>query len=173
MHVKITIVLVFAALGWAAMASAQQGKITVYADQVTNQISRHMTGACLEDVNHEVYGGLYSQMIFGESFQEPAPAVPLKSFSSYGGSWEAKDDVLMAAAGDGPKLVADGQELAAGEVGAGLYLPGGKGGNAGLIVRVSDAGIGADKFNGYEIALDPAGALVLGRHRQNWEPLRR
>ena len=30
-----------------------------------------MTGACLEDINHEVYGGLYSQMIFGESFQEP------------------------------------------------------------------------------------------------------
>ena len=28
-------------------------------------------GACLEDVNHEVYGGLYSQMVFGESFQEP------------------------------------------------------------------------------------------------------
>jgi len=29
-----------------------------------------MTGACIEDVNHEIYGGIYSQMIFGESFQE-------------------------------------------------------------------------------------------------------
>lgn len=26
----------------------------------------------MEDVNHEIYGGLYSQMIFGESFAEPA-----------------------------------------------------------------------------------------------------
>lgn len=34
-------------------------------------VSRYLTGACIEDVNHEVYGGLYSQMIFGESFQEP------------------------------------------------------------------------------------------------------
>ena len=30
-----------------------------------------MTGSCIEDVNHEIYGGIYSQMIFGESFQEP------------------------------------------------------------------------------------------------------
>lgn len=29
-------------------------------------------GACIEDVNHEIYGGLYSQMLFGESFQEGA-----------------------------------------------------------------------------------------------------
>ena len=26
----------------------------------------------LEDVNHELYGGLYSQLVFGESFEEPA-----------------------------------------------------------------------------------------------------
>ena len=39
---------------------------------VLHPISRTLTGACLEDVNHEVYGGLYSQMIFGESFAEPA-----------------------------------------------------------------------------------------------------
>ncbi|CAL1141639.1 unnamed protein product [Cladocopium goreaui] len=26
----------------------------------------------IEDVNNELYGGLYSQMIYGESFEEPA-----------------------------------------------------------------------------------------------------
>ncbi len=36
-------------------------------------VSRYLTGACIEDVNHEIYGGLYSQMLFGESFQEPPP----------------------------------------------------------------------------------------------------
>ena len=30
-----------------------------------------MYGSCIEDVNHEIYGGLYAQQIFGESFEEP------------------------------------------------------------------------------------------------------
>jgi alpha-L-arabinofuranosidase len=44
--------------------------ITIYPDHFIKQVSPLMTGACVEDVNHEIYGGLYSQMIFGESFQE-------------------------------------------------------------------------------------------------------
>jgi hypothetical protein len=47
------------------------------------------------------------------------------------------------------------------------------GGNAGLIVKVNQPGKGHDDFNGYEVSLEPAGTLVLGRHRQNWEPIRR
>ncbi|MGA2870642.1 MAG: hypothetical protein ABSF34_15955, partial [Verrucomicrobiota bacterium] len=49
-------------------ARAQDATITVHADHVVHQVSRHLTGACLEDVNHEIYGGIYSQMVFGESF---------------------------------------------------------------------------------------------------------
>jgi len=30
-----------------------------------------LLGACMEDVNHELYGGIWSQMIFGEAFEEP------------------------------------------------------------------------------------------------------
>jgi hypothetical protein len=48
-----------------------EATITIH-DRVSNRITRFMTGACLEDVNHEVYGGIYSQMLYGESFQEPA-----------------------------------------------------------------------------------------------------
>ena len=55
--------------GWAL---AQEARIEVRAGAATRPVSRYMTGACIEDVNHEVYGGIYSQMIFGESFQEPA-----------------------------------------------------------------------------------------------------
>ncbi|MEN6307078.1 MAG: hypothetical protein ABFD91_04910, partial [Anaerohalosphaeraceae bacterium] len=40
-----------------------KGKIVVLADKVTHNISPLTTGACIEDVNHEVYGGIYSQMI--------------------------------------------------------------------------------------------------------------
>ena len=44
-------------------------------------------------------------------------------------------------------------------------------GNAGLIVHVSDPGVGADRFIGYEIALDPQrNMLRLGRHRQGRGP---
>ena len=53
-------------------APAQEARIHVYPSEVTHELSRYMTGACIEDINHEIYGGLYSQMIFGESFQEPA-----------------------------------------------------------------------------------------------------
>src|ERR1039458_3931925 len=69
--------LMMSALVGCSLAAAQEAQIVIHADQVSGRVSRYLTGACIEDVNHEIYGGLYSQMIFGESFQEPAPAVPL------------------------------------------------------------------------------------------------
>ncbi len=69
-----------ALLTLAAAAFADGPRIIVRADQPGHRISRYLTGACLEDVNHEVYGGIYSQMIFGESFQEP----PAKSGAGQG-----------------------------------------------------------------------------------------
>lgn len=47
-------------------------RIDVDAARVISHPSKYMTGACIEDVNHEVYGGIYTQMLFGESFQAPA-----------------------------------------------------------------------------------------------------
>lgn len=44
--------------------------LRIFPDETIGKISPYLTGACLEDVNHEVYGGIYSQMIFGESFEE-------------------------------------------------------------------------------------------------------
>lgn len=52
--------------------AGDEARIEVHADHVVGPVSKYVTGACLEDVNHEVYGGIYSQMIYGESFQEPA-----------------------------------------------------------------------------------------------------
>jgi hypothetical protein len=60
---------------FAIMARGEDtATITIDSSKPTKPISRFLTSACLEDVNHEVYGGLWSQLIFGESFQEPAPA---------------------------------------------------------------------------------------------------
>ncbi len=61
-----------------------EATIDVRADRVIHTVSRHLTGACLEDVNHEVYGGIYSQLIFGENFQEPPPSPDTKAIS---GMW--------------------------------------------------------------------------------------
>ena len=44
--------------------------ITAHADRVLGNISPYMVGAGIEDVNHELIGGIYTQMLWGESFEE-------------------------------------------------------------------------------------------------------
>jgi alpha-L-arabinofuranosidase len=47
------------------------------AQVVQTNLSLLHYGGCLEDLNHEIYGGLYAQLIYGESFEEgPAVEVP-------------------------------------------------------------------------------------------------
>jgi alpha-L-arabinofuranosidase len=65
------IVLAASLLMTAFRASAADFTLGIRTDAPATPVSRFMTGVCLEDVNHEVYGGIYSQMIFGESFAEP------------------------------------------------------------------------------------------------------
>ena len=144
--------------------------IDVHADRTIARVSRFTTGACIEDVNHEIYGGLYSQMVFGESFQEPPITSAPPGFSAYGGNWLVRDGEVTAAAGDGPKLIYEKTKLSNGEASVEIFFPDKTAGNAGLILRVDRPGAGADLFTGYEIALHPdSGELLLGRHRQNWE----
>ncbi len=156
----------------ALAASGQEARVRVRPDNVLHRISRYLTGACIEDVNHEIYGGIYSQMIFGESFQEPAPTRPPKGFTAYGGPWVVRDGVLDAGPGDGPKLVAAAAPFSEGEVSVELRFDGLGGGNSGVLVKLANPGVGADNFDGYEVSLDTGQqALVLGRHRHNWEPI--
>ena len=155
-------------------AADEEATIRIHPGEVISHVTRYMTGACLEDVNHEVYGGIYSQMIFGESFQEPPlPAAPLH-FTAYGGHWPVQAGAITAEAGPGPLLIADGQKVGAGdEVGVEVLLPGKVRGVAGLVVNVREPAAGADSFIGYEIALSSKPQFVrLGRHRHNWEPIR-
>src|ERR1035441_7033142 len=157
-----------------ANTKAQEATITIHADQVLHTNSPYLTGACIEDVNHEIYGGIDSQMIFGESFAEPAAQLPLKGFKAYEGRWTRADDGSVQGVGsDGSKIVWDGPALSVGEVSVDVKLTEATGGNGGLILKVSDAGIGSDAFTGYEVSLERPGFLVLGRHRHNWEPIRR
>jgi len=64
-----------AACLWLVSALAPHAadtRITIDAARAGHRISPYLAGSCIEDVNHEVYGGIDSQMIFGESFAEPA-----------------------------------------------------------------------------------------------------
>src|SRR6516225_8907257 len=113
-----------------ATARAQEAPIEVHADQVIHPISRYLTGACIEDVNHEIYGGLYSQMVFGESFQEPAPLPPIAGFRHLGGDWHVTDSIVRIHAADGPKLLSERPAFRDGVVGVEVQFADRKGGNA-------------------------------------------
>ena len=154
-------------------AEGQQATITVNAGQVLHPVSPLLTGACLEDVNHEIYGGLYSQMIFGESFQEPASSSePLAGFTEYGGVWLLTNDILFSASSPGAKLIGNDINQSSGDLKVQMQFPNSNGVDAGFIFQVSSPGLGADVFTGYEVSLSPSGYAVLGRHRQDWEPIR-
>jgi alpha-L-arabinofuranosidase len=164
---------VLALLTLAVPATAEEATIHVEAAKVSGRVGPYLAGACIEDVNHEIYGGIYSQMVFGESFQEPPLQAPLKGFRAYDGRWSVEAGELRAGGGEGPKLVSNHPPFADGEAGVEFFFADRKAGNAGLIVRVGKPGVGADNFDGYEVTLNPErGVLVLGRHRHNWEPIK-
>lgn len=156
------------------LATAQDVLIDVDVTKRQHAVSKYLTGACIEDVNHEIYGGIYSQMIFGESFQEPSTSSSVVGFRQFGGTWKVEDGVLQASGGEGPKLVFDSPTIQTGEVSVEVNLPGSGSGNAGLIVSNTDPGLGADRFSGYEIALDANdNKLIVGRHQNNFQLLQR
>lgn len=94
-------------------------------------------------------------MIFGESFQEPALASPVEGLVAYGVDWKVAEGVLESSAGEGNKIVAEAVAVRNGEASVDVRFDDAAAGNAGRIVRTSKPGIGADRFYGYEIALDP------------------
>lgn len=147
-------------------------QITVNPDRILNRISPAMYGACLEDVNHEVYGGLYAQRILGESFEEPPQGTSPKGWRIYDGRWSADGDGIHVHGGGGSKLVREMADLRDGEVEADILISNDLGENAGLLVRVSKAGVGADDFVGYEISLSPKQqSIILGKHRNDFKSL--
>jgi len=54
-----------------ATAPAIDATLTV-SSAVQATLSGAMNGAGMEELNHEIYGGVYDQLIHGESFEEPA-----------------------------------------------------------------------------------------------------
>jgi len=79
-----TAILLAALLCWSceAGAAACESCSRVNAAQVANGVTPLMHGARIEDVNHEIYGGMCAQMICGQSFEEPPRAASTASPSA-------------------------------------------------------------------------------------------
>jgi alpha-L-arabinofuranosidase len=153
-------------------AVCQQTHIVINAKHVLNRIPGHLYGACIEDVNHEIYGGLYNQRIFGESFEEPTAGPVINGWKAFGGNWQPTADAVSVKAGEGYKLVR--QQTPGANYTAEVMLKfGSRNDNAGVLVNLNNTGNGADSFDGYEISLDPnKQVLVFGKHQNNWTPIR-
>jgi DUF1680 family protein len=170
----------------------QSAHITVNGNQVESKLSPLLYGSNIEDVNHEIYGGFYDQRVFGESFEEPGSNVNFSQWRRYTGYWTAKDDAVEIIPGrnttsevimrgthrlgvepdHSAKLIYEPLKLADGTVEAEMKFTG-KGVSGALLVRVANAGVGNDNFDGYEISLSRDGKkLGLGKHIQNFTLLK-
>ena len=161
-----------AIMGIAGLSIAVQAQtIKVNVSQVENNISPYLYGSCIEDVNHEIYGGLYNQRIFGESFEEPASSGGIQNFLAIDGKWSLDEGIVHVNGYDGAKLVYQPVDLQDGTIEVEFKFDqyGNNDDNAGILVRLTDPNPGADSFNGYEIALTSEGKRVLiGRHQYDY-----
>lgn len=167
--------VMIATLGSSGLASAQNAtaRIDIDASRIENTIPATLYGSCMEDVNHEIYGGLYNQRIFGESFEEPAGSPDLVGFSRYDGYWTAKKGILHVDRCGGAKLVFDEAVVSDGYIETEIKFDNAKGVNAGILVRVSEPATGGHSFNGYEISIGNNGkSCLLGKLRHNFEMLK-
>jgi hypothetical protein len=97
--------------------------------------------------------------------------VQLLGWKHFGGRWSKRDDgSCQVEAHPGAKIVRDGLELADGTVEAQVMLMEG-GGDAGLILRVSEPSLGTDALAAYYINLRKD-ALRLGKHENNYRDLK-
>jgi len=153
-------------------ALAQNAHIVVDASRVMNKIPAKMYGSCIEDVNHEIYGGLYDQRLYGESFEEPAPADKVIGWKTLQGNWKVADGAVSVNSGPGYKLIRENPVVKDGSVEADLKFSK-DAQNAGFIVRVKNEQAGMDDFDGYEISIAPGRQmLVLGKHTHNFKLLK-
>lgn len=150
-------------------------EITVEPATVAGTVSDYLIGACMEDVNHELYGGIWSQMIYGERFAEPSAGSTLSGeFDISDGTFSAvvKDgaSALKVERGDnGPKLTFQNTDSTSGSATMEMLLDGD--GPVGFLIKASDLRPGADNFYGYEVALGD-NFLRLAKHENNYTLLK-
>ena len=164
-------IFTFAAILFSFGVSLAQGiKVEVHPDKVLNRITPLLYGAGMEDVNHEIYGGIYSQRIFGESFEEGVKPEGIVGMSHYNGPIRMDGDAVQVYSEREALLVDNTHTFADGWAEVEIRFDAIAGYNGELLMRVSEAGNGIDNFNGYEITLTSRG-VNLSIHRHNYTPL--
>jgi alpha-L-arabinofuranosidase len=152
-------------------AFGQNAHIVVDASKVMNKIPAKMYGSCIEDVNHEIYGGLYDQRLYGESFEEPAPSPTFNDWKILQGNWRSYEGGVAVNSGEGYKFIRENTVVKDGSLEADIKFTR-NGFNAGFIVRVNNESSGADNFDGYEVSISASRHnVILGKHVHNYKPL--
>jgi len=143
--------------------------LTVDSRDVVGRIPYLIYGAGAEDVNHEIYGGLYDQRIFGEGFEEPA-VTDVVGFTSYDSRWSMSGDILQIVTSAFGKIIYDSY-MSEGVIEVDMRMDSANP-IAGFVFNVSNASNGADAFDGYEVSLNASeGRLVYGKHVHDWKQI--
>jgi len=159
---------IFAASFFTLAALAQTAQIKVDAANVLNKISPVLYGSCTEDVNHEIYGGLYDQLLFGESFEEPAPAISYKGWMLLPAEWRIGGNGLRSSAGPGFKFIRNHTQIKDGTVEATIDF-GDRSRNAGVLVRLSNVIPGNPNPTGYAIEVSRGeNKLTIKKYLNGW-----
>lgn len=158
------------AIMFAVLTNAQELKLEIHPDKVQANITPFLYGAGMEDVNHEVYGGIYSQRIFGESFEEGVLPEGFSGLKVYDGIARMDGTAIQIYSEPVTKIIATEHEFADGWAEVELRFDGIGDYNAGLLINVSDVQNGNDAFCGYEVVLNRKG-VNLNFCRQDCTPL--
>ncbi|MBR4755697.1 MAG: alpha-L-arabinofuranosidase, partial [Bacteroidales bacterium] len=142
------------ALAAIFIGAAAQDRITVDPAKVINHVSPLLYGSGMEDVNHEVYGGIYNQRIYGESFEEGADIIRVTGFTRYDAMWKGVDDYVYSLfTNKSAKLIMDQPETGTGKVGVDIRFESIRPGTAGLFLHVSNPKEGPERLSGYEFGI--------------------
>lgn len=152
------ITLICIALAAICYVTAAQDRISVDPGKVINHVSPLLYGSGMEDVNHEVYGGIYNQRIFGESFEEGAKVTGITGFTRFDSMWHGVGDRVYPTVNNvSSKLMMDQPETGSGKVGVDIRFESIRPGTAGLFLHASNAKEGPENIKAYEFGISAVG----------------
>ncbi|MDB5090375.1 MAG: hypothetical protein JWR09_4369 [Mucilaginibacter sp.] len=167
----LSLVLICSTSFFTITAQSQTAQIKVDAGKVLNKISPVLYGSCTEDVNHEIYGGLYNQLLFGESFEEPAPATSYSGWMLLPAEWRIGDNGVPLSAGPGFKFVRNHTLVKDGTVEATINF-GDRSRNAGLLVRLNNVRPGNPNPTGYAIDVSRGeNKITIKKYLNGWRDI--
>ncbi|RHZ55468.1 hypothetical protein CDV55_101642 [Aspergillus turcosus] len=109
--------------------------------------------------------GAANNVAFGDDFSSGSTT----QWKTYGGSFDASSNALVGSKSPGGKALVT-TNFANFLFEADVTLASASG-NAGLLFRASNPGIGADAYNGYYAGIAASGSVVLGRASNSWTRL--